>query len=165
MRAGYTVFLVSTRNGPAGVADMLQKTNASQMLISPDVAVRQVAHDTIGLLPAGQLTLQPMPTFEDLFPKDSKSVNKAFDGGVKLPETYDPNAYALILHSSGACFAHKTRILSSHVDRDGFWWFQGSTGHPKPISWTHRWLTSFGRGSRQCISPTRHPSAPILTDS
>ncbi|KAJ8453583.1 hypothetical protein ONZ51_g13516 [Trametes cubensis] len=100
MRAGYTVFLVSTRNGPAGVADMLQKTNASQMLISPDVAVRQVAHDTIGLLPAGQLTLQTMPTFEDLFPKDSKSVDKAFEGGVELPETYDPNAYALILHSS-----------------------------------------------------------------
>ncbi|KAH9903318.1 acetyl-CoA synthetase-like protein [Cubamyces lactineus] len=121
MRAGCTVFLISTRNGPAGVADMLQKTNVSQMLVSPDVAVRQVAHDTVGLLPAGQLSLQAMPTFGDLFPKDTKSANKAFEREVKFPETYDIDSYALIIHSSG------------------------STGHPKPIRWTHRWLTSFGR--------------------
>ena len=42
LRAGATAFLVSTRNGAAAVADMMQRTGAEQLFVSPDVVLERV---------------------------------------------------------------------------------------------------------------------------
>ncbi|CDO77398.1 hypothetical protein BN946_scf184857.g4 [Trametes cinnabarina] len=121
VRAGCTAFLISTRNGVPGVADMIQKTGASQLVLSQDATIREIAKDALALLPAGQVTVRDMPTFEDLFPSGEGRSSEAFEADVELPKTFDMNSWALILHSSG------------------------STGHPKPLRWTHKRLMRFGQ--------------------
>ncbi|KAI9056494.1 acetyl-CoA synthetase-like protein [Trametes sanguinea] len=120
LRAGATAFLISTRNGAAAVADLLERTGSSQLMLSQDIPIRDVAKDALSLLPEGQVTVRDMPTFEDLFPSEGAKSSEAFEADVEFPKTFDPNSFALILHSSG------------------------STGHPKPLRWTHRRLTLFG---------------------
>ncbi|KAI0350281.1 acetyl-CoA synthetase-like protein [Trametes cingulata] len=126
LRSGCTLFLVSTRNGAAGVTDMLQRTGTTQMLVSTDPVIRGVAQEALAHLPEGQVAVLDMPVFEDLFPAGAESDNGAFEADVPLPETYDRSAWAIILHSSG------------------------STGHPKPIRWTHKQLAKFGQGTLFC---------------
>ncbi|OSD00523.1 acetyl-CoA synthetase-like protein [Trametes coccinea BRFM310] len=120
LRAGATAFLISTRNGAAAVADLLERTGSSQLMLSQDIPIRDVANEALSRLPEGQVTVRDMPTFEDLFPSEGTKSSEAFEADVEFPKTFDPNSYALILHSSG------------------------STGHPKPLRWTHRRLTLFG---------------------
>ncbi|OSC98632.1 acetyl-CoA synthetase-like protein [Trametes coccinea BRFM310] len=126
LRAGCTIFLVSTRNGPAGVADMVQRTGTTHIIVSKDQVIREVAQEALNGLPQGQVTVIDMPTFEDLFPGDGKSANSAFDVDVQLPEKYDLDALGIIIHSSG------------------------STGHPKPLRWRQKRLTYFAREPLLC---------------
>ncbi|KAI0332229.1 acetyl-CoA synthetase-like protein [Cubamyces sp. BRFM 1775] len=125
LRAGATAFLVSTRNGAAAVADMMQRTGAEQLFVSPDVVLREVARDALALLAENdgqEVTMRDMPVFEDLFPREGAAPrHPGFDADVQLPQTFDPESYSVILHSSG------------------------STGHPKPLRWTHKMLANFGR--------------------
>ncbi|OJT12273.1 Linear gramicidin synthase subunit D [Trametes pubescens] len=125
LKSGCTLFLVSTRNTAAGVADMLKRTNTTQILISQDATIRGIAADALSQLPGIQVTVRDMPVFEDLY--SDAPTNSAFTNvDVKLPAKYNPDALAIFLHSSG------------------------STGHPKPIPWTHRRLALFGRGPLFC---------------
>lgn len=143
LKSGCTVFLISTRNTAAGVADMLKRTSVEQILVSADATIRGVAEEALNQLGGHQVTLREMPVFEDLFSDETR--DSAFNADVKLPEKYDPEAFAIILHSSGrlarstACFTHRTE----HLVHD-----TGSTGHPKPIRWTHKRLAVFGQGPR-----------------
>ncbi|KAI0370654.1 acetyl-CoA synthetase-like protein [Pilatotrama ljubarskyi] len=123
LKAGCTVFLVSTRNNAAGLTDMMQRTGATQVIVSKDPVICGVVQEALSHLPNGQVTIRDMPVFEDLFPPSTESPTCAFEADVPLPETHDPNAWAIILHSSG------------------------STGHPKPIRWTHKRLAAFGQGT------------------
>ncbi|KAI9058948.1 acetyl-CoA synthetase-like protein [Trametes sanguinea] len=119
LKSGCVLFLISNRNGPAGIADMLQRTGTTQLLVSRDSIMRETAEDALSRLPPGQVTMRDMPTFEDLFPGNGKATNDAFEADVELPKTYDIDAWAMILHSSG------------------------STGHPKTIWWTHKHMATF----------------------
>ena len=101
LRAGCTMFLVSTRNGVAGVVDMVQRTGTTHMLVSRDVVIQEIVRDVLKQLPVGQLTTSDMPLFEDLFPVDGKAVNSAFEANVELPKAFDLNSWGMILHSSG----------------------------------------------------------------
>ncbi|KAI8995249.1 acetyl-CoA synthetase-like protein [Trametes punicea] len=130
LRAGCTAFFVSTRNGPAGVADMLQRTGTTHVILSKDNVIREVAQEALNRLPEGQVTILDVPVFEDLFPADGKSANSAFEADVELPEKLDLDSWAIILHSSG------------------------STGHPKPLRWRHRRLSYFGREPLLCEMDT-----------
>ncbi|KAI9064759.1 acetyl-CoA synthetase-like protein [Trametes sanguinea] len=120
LRAGCTAFLISIRNGAAAVADMLQRTGASQLIMTQDVLVREVVKDALSKLSAGQVTVRDMPTFEDLFPNADRKPAKAFEADIELPKTYDMDSCAIILHSSG------------------------STDQPKPYRWTHKRVTAWG---------------------
>ncbi|KAL7278170.1 hypothetical protein ACG7TL_008143 [Trametes sanguinea] len=122
LKSGCILFLISNRNGAAGIADMLQRTGTTQIIVSGDSIMRETAEDALSRLPAGQVTMRDMPTFEDLFSTNVKPSSDAFEANVELPKTYDIDACAIILHSSG------------------------STGHPKPIRWKHRHLAMFARG-------------------
>ncbi|KAH9847100.1 acetyl-CoA synthetase-like protein [Lenzites betulinus] len=125
--SGCALFLVSTRNGAAGVADMLQRTGATPMLVSRDPIIRGIAEEALGSLPTSvKVTVCDMPVFEDLFPTGDTTTNAAFEADVTLPKTYERDALAIILHSSG------------------------STGHPKPVRWTHKRLSLFGTGPSWC---------------
>ncbi|KAI0643270.1 acetyl-CoA synthetase-like protein [Trametes meyenii] len=126
VRAGCTAFLVSTRNASAGLADMLQRTETAHMFVSRDAVLREVVKDALSRLPEGQVTVHDALVFDDLFPADGKATDPAFETKVDLPSTYDLQAWAIILHSSG------------------------STGHPKPIRWTHKQFALFGRGALLC---------------
>ncbi|CDO77413.1 hypothetical protein BN946_scf184857.g20 [Trametes cinnabarina] len=121
LRAGCTVFPISTRNGAAAIADMLQKTRASQLMLSQDALIRGIAKEALSHLPAGQVTARDMPRFEDLFHEgDAKSADTLEDGG-EFPKTFDLNTHAIIMHSSG------------------------STDFPKPFYWTHKQVEVMGR--------------------
>lgn len=99
LKSGCTVFLISTRNTAAGVADMLKRTNVQQILISADATIRGVAEEALKQLGENQVTLREMPVFEDLYLDEAR--NPEFDADAKLPEKYDMDALAIILHSSG----------------------------------------------------------------
>ncbi|KAI0647275.1 acetyl-CoA synthetase-like protein [Trametes meyenii] len=132
VRSGCTLFQISTRNSVAAVADMLGRTGTTQLLVSEDVALQDIALSALEHFPAGQITIRRMPSFEDIFELDDKRAGSTFDvGDVALPENLNLNAPAIILHSSG------------------------SSGHPKPMPWSHRALMLFGHGTLLCDMDTR----------
>ncbi|TBU32715.1 acetyl-CoA synthetase-like protein [Dichomitus squalens] len=114
MRAGYTMFLISPRNVPAAVADMLRKTECRHLLLSSDALVQDLAKKALAEL--NGVTLHDVPTFEQLFPADASVDGLSTED---LPATLDINGLCMILHSSG------------------------STNHPKPVRWTHKKMMSW----------------------
>ena len=103
MRAGCSAFLVSTRNGPDAVADMLQRTGVTHVIVSSDTVIQEVSREALAILAnAGKPVVQhPVPTFEELFAEelDPKS---PFLANVQLPTSFDVNTFSNFLHSSGA---------------------------------------------------------------
>ncbi|KAI9060104.1 acetyl-CoA synthetase-like protein [Trametes sanguinea] len=121
LRTGCTAFLISARNGAPALADMLQRTGAAQLLLSPDTLIHDVAKDALSRFPDGQVTVRDIPTFDDLFPTAEGKSSEAFEANVELPKTFDLESHAIILHSSG------------------------STDHPKPFRWTHKRMVLWGQ--------------------
>ena len=91
------MFLISPRNVPAAVVDMLRKTNCHHVLVSQDEPVQKLMSTALAELPG--VTLHPIPTYEDLFPAGAP-VDDALEPD-DLPKEYDMNSHAMILHSSG----------------------------------------------------------------
>ena len=69
-RAGFCVFLVSTRNAPSAVADMVKRTGATPLVVSPDVPMTEMADEAVKLLAVDGVEIRRlgMPSFGDLFP-------------------------------------------------------------------------------------------------
>ncbi|KAI0755845.1 acetyl-CoA synthetase-like protein [Fomes fomentarius] len=127
MRAGYAIFLISTRNAPVAVADMLERTGAGHVIVSSDSFMRGVAQEALSSLSAnGKHVVEiGIPTFEELF-AERLEPSSPYDAQVVLPTSFDVTGAAAILHSSG------------------------STGHPKTIVWTHKMLARWGNISVRC---------------
>ncbi|TFK94521.1 acetyl-CoA synthetase-like protein [Polyporus arcularius HHB13444] len=127
MRAGCTLFLVSTRNNSAALVDMFQRTGTAHVLISSDPFIREVGDEALQTLAASGVHVveHPAPIFEDIFPDTLKPASP-FAADVVIPEKFDVKAQGIILHSSG------------------------STGHPKPLPWTHEKLFSWGQEPLRC---------------
>ncbi|KAI0739414.1 acetyl-CoA synthetase-like protein [Daedaleopsis nitida] len=127
MRAGCTLFLVSTRNTAAGVADMLQRTGTTHIVVSGDAFMSGIADEATRTLSASGVAVAQiaMPVFDDLYAEvlDPRS---PFAVDVELPQRFHPKANGIILHSSG------------------------STGHPKPLPWTHERLFLWGQEPMRC---------------
>ncbi|KAI0717761.1 acetyl-CoA synthetase-like protein [Cerioporus squamosus] len=122
MRAGCTLFPVSTRNATVAVADMFKRTGTRHMIVSFDTVLREAAKDALHeLSKAGHSVVQlDLPTFKDLF-SESLDATSPLEAAVELPTTFDMNTLGSIMHSSG------------------------STGHPKTIGWTHKMVGKWGR--------------------
>ncbi|PIL37207.1 hypothetical protein GSI_00900 [Ganoderma sinense ZZ0214-1] len=116
LRAGYTMLLISPRNVPAAVADMLRKTGCRHLLLTSDTPIQSLAR--AALEEVDGVTLHEMPAFDTLIPLNVP-VKPEEDSVEDLPTTFDKNSLAMILHSSG------------------------STNHPKPIRWTHKRMTNW----------------------
>ncbi|RDX43676.1 acetyl-CoA synthetase-like protein [Lentinus brumalis] len=122
MRTGCTLFLVSTRNASAAIADMFQRTGTGHVILSVDPFLRGTAREALATLAnAGQHVAQlELPTFEDLF-AEVLDPQSPYEARVELPTTFDMDAVGVIMHSSG------------------------STGHPKTIGWTRKNLVAWGK--------------------
>ncbi|KAI0660272.1 hypothetical protein C8Q70DRAFT_1105691 [Cubamyces menziesii] len=102
MRAGYVAFFISTRNGPAAVADMLQRTCAQALLVSPDATTSHAAQEAIGMISGADFVTLEMPTFEYLFTTDGSPSDPATEENLRpLRRHFDVNLIAMIQHSSG----------------------------------------------------------------
>ncbi len=49
-RSGCCAFLISTRNAPSAVADMLKRTGATHLVVSPDPQMSELADGAIKML-------------------------------------------------------------------------------------------------------------------
>ncbi len=104
MRTGCTLFLVSTRNASAAIADMFQRTGTGHVILSVDPFLRGTAREALATLAnAGQHVAQlELPTFEDLF-AEVLDPQSPYEARVELPTTFDMDAVGVIMHSSGEC--------------------------------------------------------------
>ena len=99
--AGYTVFPISPRNSVEAVSDLLFRTNASHLYVSPEPRIANVAISAVEALKTKSpgpsvIEIHALPTFEHLFdfssPRDSMT----------YPQERDTDAPLIVLHSSGA---------------------------------------------------------------
>lgn len=102
MRAGCTLFLVSTRNTSAALVDMFQRTGTVHVLISSDPFMRQVGEEALQTLRASGIHVSehPAPLFEDIF-TDTLDAMSPFAVDIEVPQKFDIDAHGIILHSSG----------------------------------------------------------------
>lgn len=118
-RSGCTAFLISTRNTAPAIADMLSRTGATHLLVSPDDVMGGVADEALKSLADLRMHVDrlTMPLFEDLFPKvvDPES---PFEAHIEFPASYDMEAAAVILHSSGKDLNSYIQVFSC---ADGQW--------------------------------------------
>ncbi|KAI0677488.1 acetyl-CoA synthetase-like protein [Trametes maxima] len=119
LRAGYTMYLISPRNGPAGVEELLRRMGCRHVLVSGDVPMQTLAATAAAGLDGVQL--HPMPTFEDAYLSVPMGMGDGESPPDDLPSAFDWDAISMILHSSG------------------------STNHPKPIAWTHEGMVRWSR--------------------
>ncbi|KAH9917020.1 uncharacterized protein B0H18DRAFT_1036256 [Fomitopsis serialis] len=122
MRAGYTPFPLSTRNSPAAVVHLLEKTNVKHVIVGLDEAMQELVADAFEILKSQYNSTNipetsPMPVFSDLYGAGPADIS-ADD---VLYEHPGLDERAFLLHSSG------------------------STAFPKPIPWTHRSLLQIAR--------------------
>jgi len=117
IRMGWTVFPLSPRNSAEVVAELLTKSNATYIIASSDHAMQNLAAASVKLLAhhGGDIQVLVAPTFGDLFPPQSDA--EKLEGSEIANLSLD--APGAILHSSG------------------------TTGNPKPVTWTHRALRQF----------------------
>ena len=96
LRAGHAVFLISGRNVPAAVADMLRKTGCRDLLVSPDSTIQALSNAVREQVQG--VSLHTIPSFADLYPSDGAESAQAAG---HLPDKYSEEDLALIVHSSG----------------------------------------------------------------
>ncbi len=110
MKSGNIVFPISTRNSPAAIVSLLEKTGADYLLVGPEDAHQTLATSSLDLLRTAKPKLFPMFTFGDIYNDDE---DKPEDDVLIMRQRPAMESTAVILHSSG------------------------STAFPKPIPWTH----------------------------
>ncbi|KIJ62360.1 hypothetical protein HYDPIDRAFT_114897 [Hydnomerulius pinastri MD-312] len=130
--AGLVPFLVSPRNSPAAVADMMKKTNCSR-IVTLHHAHQRLVDGILQETPHAQLTVDELPTLAFAFPHLGHEVESHPFVPYPPPTSRpDVNKPAIYIHSSG------------------------STGFPKPIPHTYKgqihWLTQPG------VTDLRHKS-------
>ena len=104
-RAGFCAFLISTRNAPSAVADMLKRTGSTHLVVSPDVPMSEMADAALKLLAADGVEVGRlgMPSLGDLFP-EVPDKDSLYEKEVELPTSYNAKAFCLMMHSSGTLY-------------------------------------------------------------
>ena len=102
LKSGFTVFLISTRNSAAAIADMVQRMGVGHTLVSSDTSMQALMASTQALLSLTNHTVVQhlMPAFEDLYSASPDPTNQ-IGVEIEMPTSYDMEGPALIMHSSG----------------------------------------------------------------
>lgn len=137
------MLLISPRNVPAAVADMLRKTGCRHLLLTPDTPIQTLAQAALEEVEG--VTLHDMPAFETLIPVDVPAKPEK-DSVEDLPTQFDKNALAMILHSSGKFLLQVHAMRGRHTSMS-----LGSTNHPKPVRWTHKRMTNWTTTPCECL--------------
>ncbi|KAJ6507610.1 hypothetical protein DFH09DRAFT_1437030 [Mycena vulgaris] len=127
IRAGCTVFLLSTRNSEIAIAHLIAESGVKYLLVSQDAHMQEIARKANAILLAKNvhIDLIPIPTYEEI------STNQPTDVDALPPlQNIDDERVIIIAHSSG------------------------STSFPKVVPLTHRYLTKIS-GSRVLDLSTR----------
>lgn len=90
------MFPISTRNGSAAVAHLLNRTNCHHVLVSEDEYIQTLAIEAIKDMPG--VTLHSILNFDEVFGGD---VDVDGHGIENLPNQFNINDVGMILHSSG----------------------------------------------------------------
>lgn len=101
-------FPISTRNSPAAIAHLIEKTGVDFLLVGREEAYQSLAVSSIELLETRKPETPPMFAFDDVYNDDGEVFDIAFS--VPRPAM---ESTAIILHSSG------------------------TSAFPKPILWSH----------------------------
>ena len=127
MRAGCTLFPVSTRNAAVAVADMFKRTGTRHVVLSSDSVLHETAKIALSELEsAGHSVVRlDLPKFEDLFAEKLDPASP-LEAAVELPTVFDKNTLAGIMHSSGTSLVVQEtptaiRMLTAH-GFDRFHW-------------------------------------------
>lgn len=104
MRAGFPVFLVSTRASSAALAHLISISGVAHVVVNEDdVALENKLMTAIARAQESDseinVTISHVLTWSALFPAKSATVEAP-----KVKE-FDKNSLALVLHSSGTCFS------------------------------------------------------------
>ena len=100
MRAGYVPFPISTRNSPAAVAHLLEKTDAKHLIVGLDPAMQSLATESLEMLKSQSSAVIPtsqMTVFSELYDEQLAPV-KIEDVPYERPGLQAP---VFLLHSSG----------------------------------------------------------------
>ncbi|KAF7351310.1 Acetyl-CoA synthetase-like protein [Mycena sanguinolenta] len=124
VRAGLTVFPISTRNSPAAVAHLVAQSGVKYLLVSQDGHMQELARKALSLLKeneqAHDVGMLPIPTYEEV--SDAQRGDLAADALPPLCKIPDEEVL-VIAHSSG------------------------STSFPKIVPLTHRYMQTI-RGTK-----------------
>jgi len=91
--------MISPRNSPAAIDDMLSKMSCSHVL---HISSHSAERETIECLKTPDLVLHEMPTLEELFGPDLHSSSSNFKPYPDLQYPIDGSKTAFIIHSSGS---------------------------------------------------------------
>ena len=96
MRLGLTPFPISTRNSAAGVANLLSRTGALQMVVSSDPAMQRLYKEAVQILSEDgiDIDLVPMPRYSEFV------IEGQYESSGKVKKLRADET-AVILHSSG----------------------------------------------------------------
>lgn len=108
MRAGCVPFPISTRNSPAGVANLLAKTDCKYWFVSDDVTTQKLANVAVGQLPGHGIKNLAVPKFSDLF-------NASIEDLLPPLGTIDLDGPCIVLHSSGSSSLPKPITLTQRM--------------------------------------------------
>ncbi|KAJ6487824.1 hypothetical protein C8R45DRAFT_257544 [Mycena sanguinolenta] len=103
VRAGLTVFPISTRNSPAAVAHLVAQSGVRYLLVSQDGHMQELARKALSLLKeimqAHEVEMLPIPTYEEV--SDTQRGDLAADALPPLGKIKDEEVL-VIAHSSGS---------------------------------------------------------------
>jgi acyl-CoA synthetase (AMP-forming)/AMP-acid ligase II len=137
LRAGCTVFPLSTRNSDVATAHLIAESGIEYLLVSQDAQMQEIARKAKLLLNSQSvhIDLIPIPTYDEI----STTQHTDLDPLPPL-QPIDDERVIMIAHSSG----ENDTSQCSPLNPDGQ--TSGSTSFPKVIPFTHGYLQSAVKG-------------------
>ena len=144
IRAGYTPFLISTKNSVTAICHLLRTSNSAILYISPDETISSLAKQCLENMekPIASFLI---PKFDELFTSNQAD----FEALPPFP-VIDMDQPALIAHSSGLFFTSWFLVYFQYISYS-YVIYQGSTSFPKVITITHRIFAQWALNLRKLI--------------
>ncbi|KAJ6600965.1 hypothetical protein DFH09DRAFT_969448 [Mycena vulgaris] len=131
IRAGCTVFPLSTRNSDIAIAHLIAESGVKYLLVSQDAHMQEIASKANTILHSKNfhINIVPIPTYEEISTDEHSNLDA-------LPpvQTIDDERVIIIAHSSGN-YSTAMPVMFNAQQR-----ISGSTSFPKVIPLTHKYL-------------------------